>query len=82
MNEECIIAKVFVIIKPIDENNQEVPDKKRVVRLGDSSIKIFYSNSLDKTYDFDYCFPLDASKSTIFKTGLSEIIDDVVLNNK
>lgn len=82
MNEECILAKVFVIIRPMDENNQEPPEPKRVVRLNETSVQIFYSNKLDKVYDFDHVFPLDVPRETIFNSCLSEIIKDVITNNK
>ena len=53
MDEECIKSKVYIVIQPSKAKSKK-NDVKRVEILNDSQIKIFYSATLDKIYEFDH----------------------------
>lgn len=80
MEEECITSKVFVVMNN-KTKAKESPEPSRVVRLSESWVQIFYSNSLDKTYEFNHVFEPNVSGSKIYQYSINELVEGLVLRN-
>lgn len=55
MEEEWIKSKVFISMKNT-RTKAKKNEQRRVETLSESQVKIFYSATLDKVYEFDYVF--------------------------
>jgi len=65
MEEGWIAAKVFIAIKNTIERDNET-EERRVIRVDSENIKIYYSNNLDKSYNFWQVFEPNISPYTIY----------------
>lgn len=61
MEEEWINSKVYIWMKNT-KTKMKKNEQRRVEVLSSNQIKIYYSATLDKVYDFDHVFYSESNK--------------------